>query len=228
MTRKIGRTTTADGTELELRERDDGNFTIVDRDTGEIVEEPSRQRGRQGAREDLQQTAQFMDQGRRSQQPDRQQGSWGSEMSFGADRGRSDDGLFGGGLGGGFGFGGGGSTARRERDQNSGRFTSTRREPADFEMERDAGGKFSGRASDDDRDSGGLFGGLGSTDEQFGGDFANAVDEATYGDSSSTTRAEGGFLSSPPELTEGDDPFLVGNPGEFNSPYKSKDKDKYD
>ena len=64
--------------------------------------------------------------------------------------------------------------------------------------------------------------------EQFGGDFANAVDEATYGDSSSTTRAEGGFLSSPPELTEGDDPFLVGNPGEFNSPYKSKDKDKYD
>jgi len=38
----------------------------------------------------------------------------------------------------------------------------------------------------------------------------------------------GGFLNSPPELTEGDDPFLVGNPGEFNSPYKSKDKDKYD
>ena len=193
MTRKIGRTTTADGTELELRERDDGNFTIVDRDTGEIVEEPSRQRGRQGAREDLQQTAEFMDQGRRSQQPDRQQGGWGSEMSFGADRSGSDDGLFGdmsdfggfgggdserterrespdsddrggglfgGGLGGGFGFGGGGSTARRERDQNSGRFTSTRREPADFEMERDADGKFTGRASDEDRDSGGLFGGL--------------------------------------------------------------------
>ena len=193
MTRKIGRTTTADGTKLELRERDDGNFTIVDRDTGEIVEEPSRQRGRQGAREDLQQTAEFMDQGRRSQQPDRQQGGWGSEMSFGADRSGSDDGLFGdmssfggfgggdserterressdsddsggglfgGGLAGGFGFGGGGSTARRERDQNSGRFAPTRREPADFGMERGADGQFTGRASDEDRDSGGLFGGL--------------------------------------------------------------------
>jgi len=191
MTRKLGRTTTADGTELELRERDDGNFTILDRGSGEIVGEPSRQRGREGAREDLQQTAQFMDQGRRSQQPDRQQVGFDSEMSFGADRGGSDGGLFGdmsdfggfggrgsertesresddndgggglfgGGLSGGFGFGGGGS-ARRERDQNSGRFTSTRRERVDFEMERDADGKFSGRASDEDRDSGGLFGGL--------------------------------------------------------------------
>ena len=88
--------------------------------------------------------------------------------------------------------------------------------------------KSTGRFGLDPFDIGASLGGLGSTDEQFGGDFANAVDEATYGDSSSTTRAEGGFLSSPPELTEGDDPFLVGNPGEFNSPYKSKDKDKYD
>ena len=193
MTRKIGRTTTPDGTNLELRQRTDGNYTIVD-DSGETIEEVGRSRGRQGALEDLQQTAQFMDQGRRSQQPDRQQGGFGSEMSFGADRGTSGDGLFGdmssfggfggggeserterresrdsddsggglfgGGLGGGFGFGGGGSAARRERDQNSGRFAPTRREPADFEMERDADGQFTGRASDEDRDSGGLFGGL--------------------------------------------------------------------
>jgi len=189
MTRNIGRTTTADGTELELRERDDGNFTIVDRGSGEIVGEPSRQRGREGAREDLQQTAEFMDQGRRSQQPDRQQGGWGSEMSFGDDRGTSDGGLFGdmsdfggfggggsertdrrdsddsddgGGLfGGGFGgFGGGGSPTRRERDQNSGRFAPTRREPADFEMERDSQGRFQGRADEDSQESGGWFGGL--------------------------------------------------------------------
>jgi len=190
MTRKIGRATAADGTELELSERADGNYTIVD-DSGDTIEEVGRERGRQGALEDLQQTAQFMDQGRRSQHTDRQQGGWGSEMGFGDDRGTSDGGLFGdmsdfggfggggserterresddsddsgglfgGSLSGGFGFGGGGR-ARRERDQNSGRFTSTRRERVDFEMERDADGRFSGRASDDERDSGGLFGGL--------------------------------------------------------------------
>ena len=187
MSRDITSTTAADGTELRLQQRDDGLYEIRD-SSGEIIEEPSAT-DEAGARGALERTESNINVGIEAEQTrqSRPSSMGGFTSSPGVDEGTGfggggggglfgaadpdseratsshdrDDGGSGGGLfGGGGGLFGSGSSARRERDQNSGRFTSTRREPADFEMERGDDGQFTGRASDDERDSGGLFGGL--------------------------------------------------------------------
>ena len=133
-----------------------------------------------------------------------------------------------------------------------GRFVSGQRKPVDSFGREEIGGQFT------PFDIGTSTAGSGSTDEQFGGGSdsgrfddsspedaittnpgtaGRAVEEFNRGDMGlrelgseleQSGHDSGGFLNSPPELTEGDDPFLVGNPGEFNSPYKSKDKDTSD
>ena len=50
-----------------------------------------------------------------------------------------------------------------------------------------------------------------------------SADELFGGDASTTKGAE--FLEQPDAVTEGDDPYRIGNAGSFNSPYESKDKD---
>jgi len=162
--RAIQRTTAPDGTRLELRERDDGNYDIVDLDSGGTVEEIPGMVGRDGAIERLKQTSKNIGRGaelerqreRRSTRSRRTRGGFGDGMSgggfggfgLGGDSG-SDGGLLGdpggdGGLFGGF----GGSD-----DSESG--------SSGVEMERDEQGRFTGRADDEcDDDSGGLFGGF--------------------------------------------------------------------
>lgn len=65
--------------------------------------------------------------------------------------------------------------------------------------------------------------GLGVVETGVGGD---GQTDLFGGDATTTEGAE--FLENPDAVTEGDDPYLVGNSGSFNSPYESKDKeDKY-
>ena len=66
-----------------------------------------------------------------------------------------------------------------------------------------------------------------STTQQFGEAIADEVDRATYGsDHGGGSSGGDGFLQQPDAVAEGDDPYLVGNAGSFNSPYKSKDEEE--
>ena len=96
----------------------------------------------------------------------------------------------------------------------------------------DRTGKLAGSAGfEDRRDELGTSGGpdpgeqtgLGVVETDVGGD---GQTDLFGGDASTTEGAE--FLEQPDAVTEGDDPYRIGNAGSFNSPYESKDKeDKY-
>ena len=119
MTRRITSTTAADGTELQLRQRDDGLFEIRN-SSGAIVEEPSAT-DEEGARAALAQTredigvgmeAERSRQSRRSPSPGLG-GGWDSPS-----RDTDSGGLFGGGMSDDGGLFAGGSGRERERSSD--------------------------------------------------------------------------------------------------------------
>ena len=184
----LGRQTAGDGTELELRRRDSGDFDIVDRQSGEIVEEVRGGRGEAAAREELQRTSEFITRGAEleEQQDQRQsRGGFGGGFGGGFDAGfggsrsqreQSRDTDTGGGFFGGF-FGsnsGSSSDVGIERDATNGRFVNEDAEPTDHRTDRKRSGQFASRKREDvditrgqdgrfrsrgDEDSGGLFDG---------------------------------------------------------------------
>lgn len=166
MTRRITSTTAADGTELQLRERDDGLYEIRD-SAGSIIEEPSAT-DEQGARAALAQTREDIGVGleaEQSRQSRRSQsagfgGGFGGGWQSGS-RDTDSGGLFGGGMSddGGF-FGGGG----REHDRE--------------------------RTSDENGSGGGLFGGFGGFG---GGGSARRERDAESGRFAPTRREQVGF-----------------------------------
>ena len=163
----ITSTTAADGTELQLRERDDGLYEIRD-STGAIIEEPSAT-DEQGARAALAQTREHIGVGMEAEQSRQSRRSRSSGLGGGWDspsRDTDNGGLFGGGMsddGGLFGGGGG-----RERERSSG--------------DTDSGGGLLGGGG------GGFFGGGGG-----GGGSARRERDAETGRFAPTEREQAGF-----------------------------------
>ena len=124
MSDPITSTTAADGTELQLRERDDGLYEIRD-STGAIIEEPSAT-DEEGARAALAQTREHIGVGMEAEQSRQSRRSRSSALGGGWDspsRDTDSGGLFGGGMsddGGLFGGGGGRERERRSDDADSG------------------------------------------------------------------------------------------------------------
>ena len=116
MSDPITSTTAADGTELQLRERDDGLYEIRD-STGAIIEEPSAT-DEQGARAALAQTREHIGVGMEAEQSRQSRRSRSPGLGGGWDSSSRDTdsgGLFGGGMSDGGGLFAGGSGRGRER-----------------------------------------------------------------------------------------------------------------
>jgi hypothetical protein len=172
--RTIKTKTADDGTELALKKRGDGEYVVTEKGSGQRTGQIET--NRRQAEQNLEETASLYGNAASSTQGKQSSGmdaGFGGGMSGGAfggsigdglyDSGESTDadsttdsgGLFGGGGGSGGLFGGlGGNSGGGDsvRDPQSGKFAPKRREPTDFEMERDEQGRFTGRADENKGD----------------------------------------------------------------------------